>query len=73
MQRYLVQSIINYFRDHLWESEFQVEYKSTIPAGAEHCRFVIERKKQGEEDKWETYSRLLERKALKRLKERERK
>jgi len=70
VQRYLVQGIINYFREHFMESEFQVEFKSTIPAGADHCRFVIERKKPGEQDKWEKYSKLLERKALKRLKER---
>ena len=67
VQRYLVQGIIDYFKDNLLQSEFQVEFKSTIPAGAEHCRFVIERKKPGEKDKWEQYSRLLERKALKRL------
>ncbi|MFX1431009.1 MAG: hypothetical protein ACFFCY_12680, partial [Promethearchaeota archaeon] len=70
VQRYLVQGIINYFRDNIFKSEFQVEFKHTIPAGATHCRFIIERKKPGEQDKWETYSKLLERKALKRLKER---
>ncbi len=73
VQRYLVQGIINYFREHLIESDFQIEFKSTIPAGADHCRFVIERKKPGEQDKWETYSRVLERRALKRLKGREKK
>ncbi|MFX1302076.1 MAG: L-2-amino-thiazoline-4-carboxylic acid hydrolase [Promethearchaeota archaeon] len=73
VQRYLVQGIINYFREHLIESDFQIEFKSTIPAGADHCRFVIERKKPGEQDKWETYSRVLERTALKRLKGREKK
>ncbi len=69
VQRYLVQGIINYFRDHVFKSEFQVEFKYTIPAGADHCRFVIERKKPGDQDKWETYSKLLEQKALRRLKE----
>ncbi|MFW9971528.1 MAG: L-2-amino-thiazoline-4-carboxylic acid hydrolase [Candidatus Odinarchaeota archaeon] len=68
VQRYLVQGIINYFRDHILKSEFQIEFKNTIPAGATHCRFIIERKKKGEQDKWETYSKLLERKALKRFK-----
>ena len=72
VQRYLVQGIVNYFRDHLLKSEFQVEFKCTIPAGAEVCHFVIERKKPGEKDKWESYSKLLERKALKRMKEYER-
>jgi len=70
VQRYLVQGIINYFRDYFLNSEFQVEFKSTIPSGAEVCHFVIERKKPGESDKWEVYSKLLERKAIKRLKER---
>lgn len=70
VQRYLVQGIINYFRDNILKTEFQVEFKYTIPAGSTHCRFIIERKKPGEPDKWETYSKLLERKALKRLKER---
>ncbi|MFW9819590.1 MAG: L-2-amino-thiazoline-4-carboxylic acid hydrolase [Candidatus Thorarchaeota archaeon] len=69
VQRYLVQGIINYFREKVLKDEFQVEFKCTIPAGAEYCRFIIERKNQGDQDKWETYSRLLERKALKRLKE----
>lgn len=73
VQRYLVQGIINYFRDYFIKSEFQVKFKSTIPAGAEVCHFVIERKKPGEEDKWETYSRILERRAMKRLKEKKRK
>jgi len=71
VQRYLVQGIINYFRDKILKTEFQVEFKQTIPAGATHCRFIIERKKSGEQDKWETYSKLLERKVLKRLKERQ--
>lgn len=70
VQRYLVQGIINYFHEHFLSSDFQVEFKSTIPSGAEVCHFVIERKKPGESDKWEVYSKLLERKALKRLKER---
>ena len=73
VQRYLVQGIINYFRDKVLKTDFQVEFKQTIPAGAENCRFVIERKHPGEPDKWETYSRLLEQKALKRLKNRKNK
>ncbi len=73
VQRYLVQGIIDYFKDNLLKAEFQIEFKHTIPAGAENCRFVIERKYPGEQDKWESYSRLLERIALKRLKERKKK
>ena len=73
VQRYLVQGIINYFQENLLKTEFQVEFKHTIPAGAECCRFVIDRKNPGEQNKWETYSRLLERKALERLNERKKK
>ena len=73
VQRYLVQGIINYFQENLLKAEFQVEFKHTIPAGAECCRFVIDRKNPGEQNKWETYSRLLERKALERLNERKKK
>lgn len=66
VQRYLVQGIINYFRDHVFDdSDFQIYFKSTIPAGAECCEFVIEKKKPGEPDKWKSYSKQLEEKALK--------
>lgn len=66
VQRYFVQGIVDYFRDNVFEdTDFQVEFTSTIPSGAETCRFVIERKKQGEHDKWESYSEKLEKRALK--------
>jgi hypothetical protein len=69
VQRYLVQGIIKYFREHVFDkSDFQIYFKSTIPAGAECCEFVIERKKPGEPDKWKTYSKQLEEKALKNKK-----
>jgi hypothetical protein len=71
VQRYLVQGIINYFREYIFEkNDFQIYFKSTIPAGAECCKFIIEKKAQGEPDKWESYSKQLEEKALKnRIKE----
>ena len=66
VQRYLVQGIVDYFRDHVFDkSNFQVYFKSTIPAGAKCCEFVIEKKKPGESDRWESYSKQLEEKALK--------
>lgn len=66
VQRYFVQGIIDYFRDHVFEkSDFQVYFKSTIPAGADCCKFVIEKKKPGDLDRWEDYSKKLEKKALK--------
>ncbi len=74
VQRYLVQGIINAFRDSgTLDSDFQIEFKKTIPAGGDTCLFVITKKKPGEPDKWETYSRLLENRALKRMKERNKK
>ncbi len=70
VQRYLVQGIIEGFREHNpFNIEHQIEFTQTIPAGADYCRFVIKEKKPGEPDKWETYSKLLERRAMKRLKE----
>ncbi|MHA1805790.1 MAG: L-2-amino-thiazoline-4-carboxylic acid hydrolase [Promethearchaeota archaeon] len=68
VQRYFVQGIVNYFRDHVFKSDFQIEFKSTIPAGAKTCKFIISRKKPEEADKWESYSKTLERKALERAK-----
>jgi hypothetical protein len=74
VQRYLVQGIINAFREfNPFKLDYQVEFTKTIPAGAKCCNFVINEKKPGESDKWEVYSKLLERKALKRMKERQKK
>ena len=65
VQRYLVQGIMNAFRDSgILKYEYQVEFKSTIPAGANTCHFVITKKKPNEQDKWESYSKDLEKKAL---------
>jgi len=71
IQRYLVQGIIDAFREkNPFGKDYQVEFTQTIPAGKDFCRFVINKKKSGEPDKWETYSKLLERKAMNRLKKR---
>jgi len=65
VQRYLVQGIMNAFRDSgILKSDYQVEFKSTIPAGANTCHFIITKKKLNEQDKWESYSKDLEKKAL---------
>ncbi len=65
VQRYLVQGIINAFRDSgVLHHEYQVEFKSTIPAGAETCLFHITKKNPNEKNKWEEYSKELEKKAL---------
>ncbi|MFX0060422.1 MAG: L-2-amino-thiazoline-4-carboxylic acid hydrolase [Candidatus Hodarchaeota archaeon] len=69
VQRYLVQGIINAFKDSgLLQADYQIEFKHTIPAGAETCLFKITKKKLGEIDKWESYSKKLENKALKNRK-----
>jgi hypothetical protein len=69
VQRYLVQGIIDYFRDNIFEdSDFQIYFKSTIPSGAECCEFIVEKKRSGEPDKWKTYSKQLEERALKKEK-----
>ncbi|MBY8978798.1 MAG: hypothetical protein KGD72_00275 [Candidatus Lokiarchaeota archaeon] len=65
VQRYLVQGIINAFRDSgVLQHEYQVEFKTTIPAGAKTCLFHITKKNPNEKDKWEEYSEVLEKKAL---------
>ena len=65
VQRYLVQGIMDAFRDSgVLSNDFQVEFKTTIPAGAQTCSFEITKKKQDQSDKWEDYSKILEKKAL---------
>ena len=67
VQRYLVQGIMNAFRDSgILKSDYQIEFKSTIPAGANTCHFIITKKEPNEQDKWESYSKELENKALKK-------
>ena len=65
VQRYLVQGIIDAFRDSgVLQHDYQVEFKTTIPAGAETCLFHITKKNPDEKDRWEEYSKALEKKAL---------
>ncbi|MHA1507662.1 MAG: L-2-amino-thiazoline-4-carboxylic acid hydrolase [Promethearchaeota archaeon] len=65
VQRYLVQGIINAFKDSgVLQHEYQVEFKTTIPSGAKTCLFHITKKNPDEKDKWEEYSKELEKKAL---------
>ncbi|MFX0032780.1 MAG: hypothetical protein ACFE8E_08910 [Candidatus Hodarchaeota archaeon] len=65
VQRYFVQGIIKAFEDSgKLKNEYQIEFKNTIPAGAETCLFVITKKKVGENNHWEKYSEMLEKKAL---------
>ncbi|MHA1379944.1 MAG: hypothetical protein ACTSRG_16360 [Candidatus Helarchaeota archaeon] len=77
IQRYLVQGIIDYVRDSAKqidpESDFNVEFLTTIPAGAKTCKFQIVKKEKNAPDKWKQYSEILEKRALKRWKTKQKK
>ena len=45
-----------------------MKFTQTIPAGADKCTFIIERKKPTDTSDWEEYTKKLEGRALKRLK-----
>jgi hypothetical protein len=67
VQRYIVQGMIDVLREKFkrergHDLKFNIGFESTIPAGGEVCRFVME--KSDEEDKWEKYTEILNRKAL---------
>ncbi|MHA1266367.1 MAG: hypothetical protein ACTSRS_14130 [Candidatus Helarchaeota archaeon] len=66
IQRYLVQGILDRIRELSPTTDFNVEFLSTIPAGAKTCKFRITRKQPSSPDKWVLYSELLEKRALKR-------
>ncbi|MHA1131952.1 MAG: hypothetical protein ACTSQI_20090 [Candidatus Helarchaeota archaeon] len=68
VQRYLVQGILNRVRELHPSVDYDVEFLSTIPAGAKTCKFRIVERQNGSPDKWKTYSELLEKRALKRWK-----
>jgi len=68
IQRYLVQGILDQIREMYPYADFNVEFVSTIPAGSKTCKFLIAKRKKGEPDKWEFYSKILEKRALKRWK-----
>lgn len=68
VQRYFVQGMLEALREK-YEKEtgkklkWQVKFETTIPAGADVCRFVIWRS-ESEDNEWEKYTELLNRKAL---------
>jgi hypothetical protein len=49
---------------------FQVRFDSTIPAGAPTCHFTMWKPNEEEQARWDEYPRLLEAKALVRVRER---
>jgi hypothetical protein len=69
VQRYLVEGILKYLREQV-DPSFCLEFKWTIPAGAETCRFRLWKRKQGEQDRWEKYSNTLAQKALEKWRQR---
>ncbi|MBD3228323.1 MAG: hypothetical protein GF329_09060 [Candidatus Lokiarchaeota archaeon] len=73
IQRYLVQGILDYVRELRPDIDFNVEFLSTIPAGANTCKFQIIKKKEGQKDIWENYSKILEERALKRWRKKHKK
>ena len=68
IQRYLVQGILDRVKEMHPGIDYNIEFLSTIPAGAKTCKFQIIKKKKGTPDKWKLYSELLEKRALKRWK-----
>jgi hypothetical protein len=69
VQRYLVEGVLQYLREKI-DPRFDVEFKWTIPAGAQTCRFRIWKRREGEKGQWEEYSQILAQRALERSKNR---
>ncbi|NVM30962.1 MAG: hypothetical protein HWN65_19125 [Candidatus Helarchaeota archaeon] len=71
IQRYLVQGILDRVREMHPSAIYDVEFLSTIPAGAKTCRFQINKRQPNAPEKWKLYSELLEKRALKRWKKKQ--
>ena len=66
IQRYFVRGMIDAAREHALGKGWQVRFDSTIPAGAQTCHFTLWNATEAEAAEWDTYSQLLEVKALTR-------
>ena len=64
VQRYFVQGMIEAAQEFGGRFGFQVRFDSTIPAGAKTCHFTLWRGSEEDRQQWESYTRLLESKAL---------
>jgi hypothetical protein len=64
VQRYFVRGMIEAARDFGCMHGWEVRFDSTIPAGAPTCHFTVWQPDDGERDRWEGYTRLIEAKAL---------
>jgi hypothetical protein len=66
VQRYLVQGMIDAFREHTGDRRFDGRFDTTIPAGAPTCHFTVWRSGGGDAAAWEQVTKRLEAKALER-------
>ncbi len=66
VQRYIVQGMIDAFREHTRERRFDGRFDTTIPAGARTCHFTIWRSDGEDAAAWEQVTKRLEAKALER-------
>jgi len=68
VQRYLVQGMIDAAVEHAGQFGFEVRFDTTIPAGAETCHFTLWKASDEEKAEWDSYTKLLEARALVRAK-----
>jgi hypothetical protein len=66
VQRYFVQGMLEAAREFAGGFGFEVRFDSTIPAGAKTCHFTVWKASDAERTQWESYTKLLEQKALAR-------
>ena len=69
VQRYFVQGMLDAAKEFWGSLGFQLRFDYTIPAGKDTCHFTFWKAKPGEQAQWLEYTRLLERKALNRIRE----
>lgn len=69
VQRYFVHGMIEAAQQFAGRFGFEVRFDTTIPAGAKTCHFTMWDAPADEKKQWETYTRLLDAKALTRARE----
>ena len=68
VQRYFVQGMLDAAREKTNRFGFEVRFDTTIPSGSHTCHFTMWKASPEEKAQWETYTSLLEDKALVRAK-----
>ncbi len=68
VQRYFVQGMLDALAETGISKGFQVRFDSTIPSGSSTCHFTIWKASEQETAAWESYTRVLEEKALRKAK-----